>query len=401
MSQLSRIAILLIGAPFYTAPAVAAVWETSHMAISSDQDNATLGVSGRNAVVDLQGRVHLFFQNNLGGDSFEIMHTIRGVNLSWSTAATVSPPEQSARNASAVVAQDGRIHVIWEDVTDGEGEIVHRILETDGSWSDPTLVSPAEGFSRQPVVTIDAFDKTHVVWVDSRGGSQKVLHSSLASGSTLWSPANVLSLGGTVPIEPDINSDALGTVYVVWSDRGPPSGQDPNYEISFVRIEPGGSVSVPTILVENPANAVRPFIEALEDGTLHVVWLDGRVAHLFTYYEIFYKRYLPGIGWSKEKRFTYDGTDHGRPVIVAGPGQSLNIAWEDYRSGAPDIFFRQITWERGWDREATQITADISSSQAPTLLTTDDGQLLMMWTDAQGSGVFRIVAKVGEVESSP
>jgi hypothetical protein len=292
--------------------------------------------------------------------------------------------------------QEGRLHAFWEDITSDGGDIVHRVRNTDGSWDAGEFLFPAPGFSKHPVSAVDAFNRVHVVWVDARSGAQRLLHTFRDAGGGEWNALQVLSVGGTFPSEPSMGADGLGAVHVVWSDRGGGSSSDISFDIVYLSLEPEGAIS-PVRLIQHGGVAVRPFIEVMPDATLHLVWMDDRdVAHLGLS-EIYYKRHLPGIGWGKDKRFSYDRTDHDRPIIVAGPSNTLNLAWEDYRTGSPDIFYRQITWETGWDRSATRLTADVSSSQSPTLVALSDGTLILLWADAQGTGVFRINTKEGHI----
>jgi hypothetical protein len=189
-------------------------------------------------------------------------------------------------------------------------------------------------------------------------------------------------------------------VHILWSDRVPSDPSDPVWSIFYVRLDvAAAAIPPPVVLVQGQGLALRPFLEAKDDGTLHLVWLDDRAASRLASFEIFYKRFLPGIGWGRIKRFTYDITNHGRPVIVAGAGESLNLVWEDYRGGPPDILYRQITPEKGWEREATPLTTDITSSQDPTLVSLPNGNLLLIWSDSQETGTFRILAKEGSAVS--
>jgi hypothetical protein len=248
---------------------------------------------------------------------------------------------------------------------------------------------------------VDAFNEVHVVWIDGRQGVQRVLYSSQVPGGG-WSPAQTLSVGGFLPEDVTMDADGLGGVHIVWADRGMSEQERFSFDLLYLRIDPETMVIPdPVRLIDHSGVALRPFLEALDDGTLHLVWLDDRSAARTSVFEIYYKRYLPGIGWGNDKRFTYDGVDHNRPVIVAGAGNTLNLAWEDFRAGTPDIYYRQITQETGWDRDLTPLTSDISASQAPSLLAISDGRLIIFWTDSQGSGTFQVFAKDGNVGAMP
>ena len=378
-----------------------AEWDPDQVAISSTEENASLGVSGRTSAIDGQGRVHLVFQKNLDNDQFQIWCSIREIDGTWTDAEIVSDPVRSTRNASATMDRQGQFHVVWEDITDGEGDIFHRSRSTDGTWGATTSISPAAGYSRKAVIGVDAFNRLHVAWIDGRGGVQRLWHSSASPGEA-WSAARVLSINGVSPEDPNLDTDGLGTVHIVWTDRGTSEDDRNNFDVVYLRLDATEGAPInPIRLIDHPSISLRPFIEALDDGTLHLVWLDARGPSRKASLEIYYKRYLPGIGWGRDKRFTYTDANHGRPVVVAGVGQTLNVVWEDYQTGTPDIYYRQITIERGWDRDSTPLTADFSASQAPTILTMPDGGLMVFWTDAQGSGVFRVFAKMGTIESSP
>ena len=387
----------VLGSPM---PLQAAEWEPDDVSVSSSAENATLGGSGRNAGVDPQGRVHLVFQKNLDGQNFQVLCAIRDVAGNWGTEELVSLAGTNARNASALVDEDGGLHVVYEDISDAEGEIVYRFRSASGVWEDPVFVSPASGFSRKPVLALDAFNQIHVAWVDGRQGAQRLLYSVAVEG--VWSPAQILSVDGIAPQDPSIDADGVGAVHIVWTDRGETTPEEFSYNVLYLKVGPGSSGTPdPVRLINHPGVALSPFIEALNDGTLHLVWLDDRSLSRVVALEIYYKRFLPGIGWGRDKRFTYHETDHGHPIIVAGSGNTLNVAWEDYRNSSPDIYYRQITWETGWDRESSQLTSDVSSSQAPTLVALNDGRLVLFWTDAQGSGTFQVFAKNGHVGVAP
>jgi hypothetical protein len=197
-----------------------------------------------------------------------------------------------------------------------------------------------------------------------------------------------------------IDTDQLGGIHVLWSDHVPSDPNTPIWSIFYVRMDvSSATIPPPVVLVQGQGRALRPFLEAKDDGTLHLVWLDDRAVSQTSPFEVYYKRFLPGIGWGKIKRFTYDGTNHDRAIIVAGAGESLNLVWEDYRGNAPDIYYRQITPERGWERTATPLTTDLTSSQSPTLVSLPGGKLLLIWSDSQETGSYRILAKEGTAVS--
>jgi len=378
-----------------------AAWDPGLQPVSPPLANASLGITSRNAAVAPDGIVHLVYQNNVTVDRSQLMYVSRSANGVWSPATAISADTVSARNASVVVDHFGRVHVLCEIAHDSTEDIAQFIRDPSGVWSGPFFVSPSTGFSRSPVTCVDSFDKVHLVWVDGRNSVQRILHASWTSDAG-WRTPDVLSPGAITPQDPTVAADQLGGIHIFWSDRIVATVSDQVWDLYYERLD-AASYNVPPArdLVHASSIAVHPYVEALDDGTVYLVWLDSRAASHNDVFEVFYKRYLPGIGWGKDKRFTYDVTNHARPVIVAGAGRSLNVAWEDFRFGSPDIYYRQITPETGWDRDETPLTTDESASQSPTLISEPNGKLLLVWSGAQEGGTFRIFVREGIAAPAP
>jgi hypothetical protein len=392
-------AILLV--LFGARGAPAAQWNPDQLEVPAGASNAALGVSGRAGAVDEEGNIHLVFQV-ANGSVQNIVYTMRSPGGAWSTPIPVSAPQRNGRNASTLVDEGGRLHVFWEDWADANhSDIMHRVRQPDGSWGDEEALFANPGFSLRPVAASDPFSRVHLVWADSRfsppeNPQTQIVYSVYTDG--VWSPVEILSPGSQASTDASVDVDGLGRVHIVWSSLGPGDGETPAPEILYLRLDPDVPHDLqPTHLVRTASSANSPYLEVLEDGTIHLVWLDSRNSVQGLFSEIYYKRFLPDIGWGKDKRFTYDLTTHLRPLITVGAEGSLNVVWEDYRSGNPEIYYRQITWETGWDRSPTRLTVDNSTSRSPSLVALNDGGLVLFWTDTQTSGNSRIFTKTGSV----
>lgn len=383
------------------SPAGAAEWRDTRTPITDASESANLGFSAKDMAVDAQDRVHLLYQAGSIFGPFQIKYVRRGTDGTWSEAEVLSPAGKTGRDASLAVDKDGRLHAFWEDTSAGASDIVHRQREPDGVWGTPERISPAEGSSRYPVAVVDAGNRVHLVWADDRSGSWQILYSVREAGGTEWSPAVQLSVDGSQPLEPNIAADELGSVYVTWSDIWVTVGPVTSFNVFFLRIGPGPlNDPEPAVLVTSFGGyARRPHLAAMPDGTLHLVWLDNRGANPASF-EVFYKRFLPEIGWGKDKRFTYDFMDHAHPVIVGGPENTLNLAWEGYELSPPSIYYSQITVETGWDPEPTRLTEESASSGSPRLAALSTGQLILVWSEFQTSGT-RLYAREGHVRQFP
>ncbi len=376
------------------APAFGATWQPGSQEIPAPEMSASLG-GGQPVASGIGGEVFILFQDFVDDTTFRVGALVRAADGTWLPAELLSG-DRNARNPSVAVGQDGRAHVVWEDITEGDGDIVYRVRGADGIWSETISIAPAAGASREPVLAVDAFGRVHAVWVDARTGLPQIVHSVLPPGGA-WAQPVVISVGGDNPDEPSVAADGVGGVHIVWRDRTGSIRTGVSYDILYLRIDAMEPPGAPLQLVNHIAMSQWPAIAATEDGVLHLVWADNRDAQRGSFFEIYYKRYLPGVGWGHDKRFTRDQHDHSRPVVAVGAGASVNVAWEDFRDGNSEIYFRQITPELGWDPASTRLSLDISSSQTPSLLALPDGSLLALWTDARGFGDFRLLVKSGAI----
>jgi hypothetical protein len=373
-------------------PALGATWQPGSLEVPTMEMSVSLG-GGQPLAVGSAGEVFVVFQEFVDDTTQRVGSLARAANGEWLSAELLSG-DRNARNPSVSVGQDGRAHVVWEDITDGEGDIVYRARSADGVWGEVISIAPAAGASREPVLAVDAFERVHAVWVDARSGLPQILHSVLPVDGA-WATPEVISFGGDNPDEPAVAADAVGGVHIVWRDRVGSIRTGISYDIFYLRIEGMEPPPPPLRLINHVSTAQWPAIAATEDGVLHLVWTDNRDAQRGSYFEIYYKRYLPGIGWGHDKRFTRDNHDHSRPVVAVGSGATVNVAWEDFGDGNSEIYFRQITPEFGWDQTPTRLSLDVSSSQTPALLPLPDGSILALWTDARGFGDFHLLAKSG------
>jgi hypothetical protein len=237
--------------------------------------------------------------------------------------------------------------------------------------------------------------------VDARSGGYAVLHA-LRDADGTWAAPTVLSAGGQQPQEPFLAEDGLGVVHAVWADRGTTFETQDSYDIVYSRIEPHAVTgSTPQRIVDHIHSALQPHLAAAQDGTLYLVWKDDRATYADRRSEIYFKRFLPGIGWGHDKRFTRGSAGTGRPVVTVGSSSTVDIAWEDYGTGNAEVHYRQITEATGWDPAATPLTADITPSQTPALIALPGGRLAMLWTDASGGNSFRVYVREGTALAGP
>jgi len=93
-------------------------------------------------------------------------------------------------------------------------------------------------------------------------------------------------------------------------------------------------------------NAANSFMSANNENcvassgdVIHIIWFDSRDGNS----EIYYKRSSDaGKNWSADTRLTYNSAASVFPT-VATYGPVVHIAWEDYRDGNNEIYYKSST----------------------------------------------------------
>lgn len=112
----------------------------------------------------------------------------------------------------SIAVADGSVHVVWNDIVDGNQEI-YSLRSTDAgiTWDDIERLTEDDSASYNPAIT--AWDyNLHVTWVDERDGNPEVYYKRGLSGNP--QPDNLIKNGfETVYIGDGIyNSDATNQV---------------------------------------------------------------------------------------------------------------------------------------------------------------------------------------------
>ena len=90
-----------------------------------------------------------------------------------------------------------------------------------------------------------------------------------------------------------------------------------------------------------------------------------------------------------------EGSPGGIWGISANPslaldGNNIYVVWEDYRTGAFDIFFRK--YSGGWGNP-TDISGDTANSRVPVITVTDAGKIFVIWQNNK-TGIYQIYSKI-------
>ncbi|TXT60344.1 MAG: exported protein of unknown function [Promethearchaeota archaeon] len=335
--------------------------------------------------VDDDGGVHVvwfdYSEGFWGGgwDDPEIMYVKFVPGYGWSNVTIISDMydgsywnHEQSKDPSLDIDNEGCIHVVWEDWTDGswrkddsDCEIMYVKYTPEIGWSNITIVSDGyknsywnSGRSIDPCLTIDKKGTIHVVWQDettsSWGGGfedSEIMYTQF-NAQEGWLNATVISDGyGGIYWNngksryPSLDTDTKGGIHVVWEDEtmGPWGGGPGDLEIMYTQFNAQEGWSNVTIIsdgyggsYQNGGESGNPQIVLDEYDGVHVVW-DDKSYGLDS--EIVYCRLDDYLGWTYPLVVSdgYGGTywNNGTssyPTLTINNGK-LYVAWSDNTFG--------------------------------------------------------------------
>ena len=118
-------------------------------------------------------------------------------------------------------------------------------------------------------------------------------------------------------------------------------------------------------------------IAASRDGVVHLVWVDTRSGTQ----QVWTKRFVPGSGWTADEQVVFSSTSSSAPSITADYNNHMHLVWVDNRSGNNDIFYKEYVPGVGWDAIDTQVTLNTFSQIQPYVDADPRDNAYVVWTD--------------------
>jgi hypothetical protein len=292
-----------------------------------------------------------------------------------------------------VVAKPGMqdtVVVVWQSLSGTGGNVttnvfLQRSLDSGATWLAQDLrVNAVLGKAELPAVATDGNGKVFIAWRDLRNGKSEVYADvyDSAAGTLLGNAA--LSAGN--PAEQiTVAADAGGpNVYVAWTDL-----RAAKKVIRVNRSANGGAAFAADGAIVNPdatfADASSPALAA-SGGRVVVAWEDTRSG-------------LPdirlnhsedaGATWLMETSRADLGTVPGtsastRPRVALGAADMVYVTWEDARSGKRDIYANH-SFDKGTTFQPLDLRMDVGMVGALSPAGGADSRSPFIVTNAAGA----------------
>jgi hypothetical protein len=266
--------LLLVG-----APAGAAELESTPIRVASGSSEATNDNGQRKFLQTEEGTLELIY-GQLENEVDQIFVTSSDDEGStWTDSIRLSRQEIPARLGSLAEDPDGRLHAAWVDY-ETVGHVWYAVRE-DGVWSDAAKISPGPFYAGFPVIAAEA-DRIHLLWYAAvpddnydAGSRYEVIHLLNSEGA--WGRPTVVSVGGLDALNPTVAQDRAGVVHTAWYERT--VGRYQAHYAFFDKEE----WKTPAVISPDTSNALGVAMDISPDGTVHLVWeqfaADGPEVH--------------------------------------------------------------------------------------------------------------------------
>ncbi len=213
------------------------------------------------------GEVHVVWNGGPSGESDIFYRHFDGA--AWQPQLEISSDAATERQIDPSIAVDGNTrHVVWADWSDGDYDIYY--LYHDGvDWQSEFEISTDTGNENQVRTAIAAEGgRVHVLW-DDQGGGDGDIYYRLFDGTT-WQPE--IQISSDVGAEEQYSSAIAidgDRVHVMWVDEG-----DGDRDIYYRYFD--GTIWLPEVQISTDSAAegqLKPSI-ALDGSRIHVAWAD-------------------------------------------------------------------------------------------------------------------------------
>ncbi len=279
----------------------------------------------------------------------------------------------TSRNNTWCIASAGdTVHTVWYGLQDGNSEIYYRKSINRGiNWQTIKRLTIDASMSEYPTICVSGA-VVHVAWIDGRSGNKEIYYKRSTDAGLNWESDVRLTINPGLSESPSICVSG-NSVHVVWMDN-----RDGNYEIFYKRSSNAGvNWGLDQRLTSNDSISGYPSI-AVTGQFIHLAWVDYRTDLPEIYYKV-----SPdgGLSWLTDHRLTNSPGTATVPSIALS-GNTVHVAWSDNRDGNYEKYYKRST-NSGVSWEADVRLTDNLALSGNACLAASGQSVHLTWNDSR------------------
>ena len=301
----------------------------------------------------------------------------------WEAPYRLGDPLIQGSDSSPIIRNRGdTVLTIWLQNMPGGGQYnlgFRRSTNGGEGWEEVTYILSSNTYELQKHVF--SIGESDLFLIFSHLAQQEIavkFNKSTDLGESWSEPTEVFRTQETGRFDMVARGD---TIHFMWIGR---FNYDDRWETYYIKSEDSGetwsyNMALSTL---DDRGSLWPSISVNDDGDLVACWMDFKYSPYFMTGDIFVRySYDAGESWTEEDHLTSHHRVHATRILWQG--DSLHIAWEDWRGGQTDIYYMHstdngLTWE-----DEHRVEEDPGQSLNPDLAVVDE-TVHVVWRQDSG-----------------
>ena len=310
---------------------------------------------------------------------------------SWSEPFHLADTTYTSNNVAPVIrSEDNNIAAIWRGSLREGGHLWNygfRLSTDEGAtWNEIAYVLPTDNFTLQKHTYFISSSTLFLIY--SRIAQQEIVVEFTKStdwGETWTTPTEVFRTQETGPIDMVAKGD---TIHFAWVGR---FDYNQDWETYYIKSEDGGDSWGDSMLLStlDTRGSNWPSISQNSRGDIIVGWMDYKYSPFLITGDIFVRySFDAGNSWTEEEQLTSHHLVF--PLRVLWSGDSIHVAWEDWRYDQQDIFY-SLSKDNGMTWGEDQRVEDDPGESGYPDLAYNGNSVHLVWNDFRedpGYGIY-------------